>query len=137
MRHHEAIALAGEAKVSTTDDICKSVLAMMNNGRTVKSIASLKWNNDLEAAARVRASEASQRWSHTRPDGSDWWTVNSKVQYGENLGKGYTTAEEVYAAWMASPTHAANIMDERFKTVAVAVYQDSDGIWYWAEEFGY
>ncbi len=133
----EAIAMAGSASTSATPEICTAVFNLMNQGRAAQGLAALTWNTALENAARVRASEASIYWSHTRPNGQAFWTVDSKVQYGENLAKGYTTADAAYAAWMASPTHAANIMDAGYKTVAVAVYQTDGDQWYWAEEFGY
>ena len=57
--------------------------------------------------------------------------------YGENLAKFYYTSDSVVTAWMASPTHAANIMDINFKTIGIGIFQSSDGKWYWAQEFGY
>ena len=56
--------------------------------------------------------------------------------YGENLAKGYTTAGEAVAAWMASPTHKENIMFADFRTCGIAIYE-TGGMWDWAEEFGY
>lgn len=133
----QAIATASGATTSNTPEACTAVFNLMNQGRAAKGLSSLVWSTPLENAARVRATEAATKWSHTRPNGMAFWTVDSSVQYGENLAKGYTTADTAYAAWMASPTHAANIMDAEYKTVAVAIYQSGDGQWYWAEEFGY
>jgi len=96
----------------------------------------LTWNSGLEQASAVRAVEASQSFSHTRPDGSDWWTVNSNLMYGENLAKGYDSADAAVQAWMASPTHKANIMDAEFTSGAIAIHV-SNGQWFWAQEFGY
>jgi len=75
-------------------------------------------------------------FSHTRPDGSAWWTVNSNLMYGENLAIDFYDATSVVNAWMASPTHAANIM-ANFSSGAIAVYQHANGSWAWANEFGY
>ena len=55
--------------------------------------------------------------------------------YGENLACNYYDASSVVAAWMASPTHAANILGG-FGSIGVAVYQAGNGSWYWAQEFG-
>ena len=134
----EAIALAGSAASSQAAlDACSAVFNLMNQQRAAQGLAALAWSDALTDAAQVRANEITTSFSHTRPDGSAFWTVNSNVQYGENLAKLYQSADSVYAAWMNSPTHAANIMDSGYKTVGIAICQTGDGSWYWAQEFGY
>ncbi len=134
----EAIALAGTAVSSQAAlDACSAVLNMMNQQRAAQGLAALAWSDALTNAAQVRANEIVDVFSHTRPNGSAFWTVDSNVQYGENLAKLYQSADSVYQAWMNSPTHAANIMDGGYKTVGIAISQAGDGSWYWAQEFGY
>ncbi|MBO6240161.1 MAG: CAP domain-containing protein [Butyrivibrio sp.] len=134
----EAIALAGSAASSQAAiDACSAVFNLMNQQRAAQGLAALIWSDALTNAAQVRANEITTSFSHTRPDGSAFWTVDSSVQYGENLAKLYQSADSVYAAWMNSPTHAANIMDSGYKTVGIAICQTGDGSWYWAQEFGY
>ena len=110
---------------------------MINAQRNGSGLPSLVWSDGLADAAAVRAQEITSVFSHTRPDGSNWWTVNSTLQYGENLAKLYQSSSSVVNAWMNSPTHRANIMDSSFVTVGMAIYQTADGSWYWAQEFGY
>lgn len=129
-----AASLAGTAE---TNAAAQAAFEAANAQRTAAGLGALKWNSGLEQASAVRAVEASQSFSHTRPDGSDWWTVNSNLMYGENLAKGYATAESAVDAWMNSPTHKANIMDAEFVSGAIAITIGSDGLWYWAQEFGY
>ncbi len=133
-----AIALAGSA-VSTqaAQDACMAVFNTMNQQRVARGLAELAWSTSLKDAAQVRAIECTDLFSHTRPNGSAFWTVDSSCQYGENLAKLYQSADSVYTAWMNSPTHAANIMDSSYKTVGIAIAQTEDGSWYWAQEFGY
>ena len=134
----EAIALAGSAASSQAAlDACTAVFNLMNQQRVAQGLAALVWSDALTSAAQVRASEITSSFSHTRPNGSEFWTVDSSVQYGENLAKLYQSADSVYDAWMNSPTHAANIMDSGYKTVGIAICQTADGSWYWAQEFGY
>lgn len=134
----EAIALAGSAASSQAAlDACTAVFNLMNQQRAAQGLPALAWSTALTNAAQVRANEITRSFSHTRPDGSAFWTVDSNVQYGENLAKLYQSADSVYAAWMNSPTHAANIMDAGYKTVGIAICQTGDGSWYWAQEFGY
>lgn len=134
----EATALAGSAASSQAAlDACTAVFNLMNQQRVAQGLSSLAWSDALTNAAQVRAGEITTTFSHTRPNGSAFWTVDSNVQYGENLAKLYQSADSVYTAWMNSPTHAANIMDGGYKTVGIAVCQTDDGSWYWAQEFGY
>ena len=39
---------------------------------------------------------------------------------GENLARGYTTADRTVAAWMASPGHRANVLDRSLTRIGVA-----------------
>ncbi len=134
----EAIALAGTAQSSqAAQDACLAVFNLMNQQRVASGLSTLVWSDALTNAAQVRANEIVSNFSHTRPNGSAFWTVDSNVQYGENLAKLYQSADSVYTAWMNSPTHAANIMDGGYKTVGIAICQTGDGSWYWAQEFGY
>lgn len=91
-------------------------------------------NCPLEDAALIRAEEASICWSHTRPDGSDWYTVNPDIMHGENLACGYSTCEATMTAWMNSPTHKYNILTPDFNFMAIGVY-DLDGQYFVALEF--
>lgn len=111
------------------------VIAKVNQIRVANGLNSLRYDASLEGAADVRANETTVRFSHTRPDGSDWYTVNPDLMYGENLADGYTTADAVVNAWMASPGHKANILKPDFTTVAVSTTV-KDGKTYWAQEFG-
>ena len=111
------------------------VISKVNQIRVANGLNSLRYDASLEGAADVRANESTVRFSHTRPDGSDWYTVNPDLMYGENLADGYTTADAVVNAWMASPGHKANILKPDFTTVAVSTVV-KDGKTYWAQEFG-
>ncbi len=134
----EAIALAGSA-TSSESALAAATTAfnLVNQKRSAAGLGTLTWSDALTSAALVRAQEIVSTFSHSRPNGSAWYTVDSSVMFGENLAKLYYTGDSVVDAWMASPTHAANIMDSGFKTVGIAVYQADNGNWYWAQEFGY
>lgn len=111
------------------------VIAKVNEIRVANGLNTLRYDASLEASADVRADELTARFSHTRPDGSDWYTVNPDLMYGENLADGYNTADAVVNAWMASPEHKANILKSDFTTVAVSTAV-KNGKTYWAQEFG-
>ena len=109
---------------------------LMNAQRTQAGLGALSWDSDLENAAAIRAFECSESFSHTRPDGSDWYTVNAQIMHGENLAYGYNSADSVMTAWMNSPTHKENIMYPSFTKCAIAIYK-SGSTYYFAQEFRY
>ena len=111
------------------------VIAKVNEIRVANGLNTLRYDASLEASADVRADELTVRFSHTRPDGSDWYTANPDLMYGENLADGYNTADAVVNAWMASPEHKANILKPDFTPVAVSTAV-KNGKTYWAQEFG-
>jgi uncharacterized protein YkwD len=81
----------------------------------------------LLAAAAIRAEEITTYFSHTRPDGSDCFSVLDGIAYrtaGENIWRGSAgayTPEHVIGRWMASDGHRANILNPAFSTVGIGV----------------
>ena len=117
------------------DAFAYEVLNLVNNYRIENGLGTLTWNQGLADAAAIRSAEAAVCWSHTRPDGSAWNTV-SNLTHGENLGKGYNSPQDVVNAWKSSPSHNANLLESRFKTLGVAYTLNEKG-YVWAQEFGY
>jgi uncharacterized protein YkwD len=105
---------------------------LVNNERAANGLSPLSWSGGLADCAYVRASEAVDCFSHTRPDGSDWWTVNPSIMYGENLATGQDNAQWVFNDWMASPDHRANILNPGYTTYGSSRVGNT-----WAQEFGY
>ena len=132
----EAIALADSLEDSGLRAEAIEAGNLINDIREEEGLNDLDWNVNLETVANVRAKECSESFSHTRPDGSEWCTVNSKIQGGENLAFGYDNAEECVDAWMASKTHRDNILYPDFESAAISIYEE-DGIYYWSEQFSY
>ncbi|MBQ0042798.1 MAG: CAP domain-containing protein [Lachnospiraceae bacterium] len=108
-----------------------------NDQRKALGLPAYVWSDDLAIAAQVRAKEIVKVFSHTRPDGSDYWTVNGNIVYGENLGRKFNNASAIVNSWMNSAPHKANILDRELRTMGIALYEAADGSIYWAQEFGY
>ena len=129
------------SNISDSDAALRSIAIKANNivndEREKEGLDSLDWDNDLEAVSSVRAKECEKKFSHTRPSGEQWYTVNSKIQGGENLAFGFNTAEEAVDAWMNSTTHRENILYDNFTKGAISIYEADDGTYYWAQEYGY
>ena len=111
------------------------MLSLMNSCRAESGLGDLSFLPSLAEAASIRAREASVCWSHTRPDGSAWYTAGAGTACGENLAKGFRTAAEACAAWMSSPSHAANILFPGFRYVSIGSYISPAGTRYWSVEF--
>lgn len=111
-------------------------LAIVNQIRVANGLSEVRFDAALENGSAVRANEITTSFSHTRPDGSAWWTVDDSLMYGENLAEGYDSAQDVVNAWMASPSHAENILKADFTTCAITMTTSSNGKVYWAQEFG-
>lgn len=108
---------------------------IINKIRNDNGLAALSWDDELYEVAQIRSKEASQKWSHTRPDGTHWSTL-SPVVHGENLAKGYNTAQGAVDAWMNSEGHKANILRKEFTRVAISFYEAENG-WFCCMSFGY
>ena len=130
---------APPAVVTPTDPVMLELFELLNEQRTAQGLQPLSYSNALASAAAVRAQEIAVSFSHTRPDGSDWWTVNPDIMYGENLASGQSTAIEVFNSWWASPGHHDNMMNSGYRTVGFALYYggDAGSTYYWVQEFGY
>lgn len=134
----EAIALS-DASGTNTALRAEALKAfnLLNEEREDAGLDALSWDSNLESTSAVRSQECSVSFSHTRPNGKAWYTVNSNIQGGENLAYGFDDADSATEAWMNSPTHRDNILYPDFDKVAISVYVTDDGTAYWAQEFGY
>ena len=124
----------GNTSGSYKKDTAKEVLTLVNNERKANGIAPLTWNDTLADAADIRAPEIAISFSHTRPDGSEWWTAGAQTQMGENLAFGQSSAAEVVDAWMKSSQHRENILSGLYSSIGISCYY-CDGVYYWVQEF--
>ena len=100
------------------------MLRLVNVEREKNGLAPLAYYYPGQAAAERRGKECEKLFSHTRPDGRDWYTVWDDLSLGdflcgENLAQGQTSAEQVVTDWMNSEGHRANIL--RAETTALSV----------------
>lgn len=114
--------------------LAEQVIAQVNRERAAYGLGALSTSEELNRAACVRAKEIVSTFSHTRPDGSSCFTV-SALAFGENIARGYTTADRVMAAWMSSQGHRENILRESFGSIGVCAYSQG-GVIYWVQLFG-
>ncbi len=115
-------------------DPAQQVVQQVNAERAKQGLKPLRVDGELTRAARVRAGEIVQSFSHTRPDGTPWSTVSDGV-YGENIAMGQKTVDKVMAAWMTSQGHRENILRPGFGSIGVCRLV-SGGVTYWVQLFG-
>lgn len=106
---------------------------LVNRQRKAHGLAPLAADFSLGALARIKSQDmaANGYFDHTSPTyGSPFTMMKSLgVSYtsaGENIAKGYRSAAEVVAAWMASDSHRANILSERYTAMGIGY---SNGCW--------
>ncbi|SFG76657.1 CAP domain-containing protein [Oribacterium sp. WCC10] len=114
----------------------KSALNLVNQQRANNGLAALEWDDSLAACAMIRATELPSAFSHSRPNGSDWYTVCPDIMYGENLAQGFNSPDAAVNAWMNSTMHRENILKAGFVSCGIGIYENG-GKWYWVQEFGY
>lgn len=110
------------------------VVQLVNSERRAQGLDPLKADTAMNKAAMVRAKELPSLFSHTRPDGSDCFTVLDELNIsygaaGENIAGGQPSPEGVVASWMYSPGHRANILNENFTRIGVACYYSPSSSW--------
>jgi hypothetical protein len=100
----------------------------INQTRQSLGLNSLSENTKLNQAAQLKAENMlqNQYFSHTSPSGITPWFWFRKAEYnykyaGENLAVGFFDSQEVYDAWLNSPSHKANILNPNYTEVGTAV----------------
>lgn len=114
------------ARVSSV--VVNRVLELVNIDREKTGLNSLAMNSTLAASALAKANDliANDYFAHTSLDGKRPWDWIDRGQYkylfvGENLAMNFTTAESVHRALMNSPTHKANVLNERYIDAGIAM----------------
>lgn len=108
--------------------ILPSVLINLTNGeRQQNSVLLLKASYLLEKAAQLKADDMAQKgyFAHTSPEGIKPWDWLERVGYsyqaaGENLAVDFLDSEDIDKAWMDSPSHRANILNNAFTEIGIA-----------------
>lgn len=108
--------------------VLPSVLTdLANTERTTYGLTQLSYNSLLEQAAQAKANDMATKgyFSHNSPDGVTPWQWVKEAGYnfayaGENLAVNFTESINVNRAWMDSPGHRANILNNKFTEVGIA-----------------
>jgi len=117
------------------------VVRLVNVERAANGLAPLTMDNNLSAAAAIRAQEINVQFGHTRPNGLSCFSVLQElgISYraaGENIAIGQPSPAQVVQAWMDSPGHRANILGD-YTRIGVGVTAASGSFrgYAWAQFF--
>ena len=106
----------------------QKIIALTNDIRQQYGLSPLKENPLLDAAAKQKAEDMFQNnyFSHFSPTGvSPWYWINkSGYNYhyaGENLAMNFIDSEEVVRAWLNSPGHRENLLNNNYQDIGIAV----------------
>ncbi|MEM9336483.1 MAG: CAP domain-containing protein [Patescibacteria group bacterium] len=116
------------------------VVELTNDERADNGASALQRSLTLDEAAELKAQHMAegQYFSHYSPDGVSPWHWFGEVSYdfahaGENLAIHFSDSDEVVDAWMDSPSHRANIVDQKFTEIGVGTargrYQGFDTVY--------
>ena len=124
------------------------IFELLNELRAEVGVSTLTKNDQLKVAADKRAVETEELFEHTRPDGSDPFTVleegETPYRYrwaGENLAMAtyyldeIGMAEVIFEGWKNSEGHYKNMIKPEFKEVGIGIHYDGE-ILYATQIFG-
>lgn len=125
----------GNEQNEYASDTAKSVLWLTNVNRSQSGRKALVLDAELCRVAQAKADDMAQRgyFSHNSPTyGSPSQMLKSfGIGYrymGENIAKGYTSADSVVKGWMNSQGHRENILNASFGKLGVG-YNASAKTW--------
>lgn len=127
-------------------DVYLTMLSLVNEARREAGVPELWYSARLHEVCELRTSELTAYYSHTRPDGrrfsSAYYDLGVSFKFcGENIAYGrnmFETPEEVFEAWMNSPTHKDNILHPDFECAAFGLSVlkvGNDTYYYWTQQF--
>ena len=109
--------------------VLPSILSnLTNQERQNENLNTLTINPILNKAAEMKANDMASKsyFAHTSPEGKTPWYWLAQVGYqyqyaGENLAINFTDSKDVTNAWMASPTHKANIIKKNYTEIGTGI----------------
>ena len=128
--------------VAMVDSFATKTITLVNKERQTKQVAKLSHDKALSAIAQKKAEDMANNnyFAHQSPTFGSVGQMLDRFKYdwtayGENIAKGYTTADSVVAGWVNSPGHYKNIMERTFTNIGSGYATDKDGTTYWVHIF--
>jgi uncharacterized protein YkwD len=142
---------AASSSTLNIDAVRQEIVEQTNALRQSKGLSALRVNDKLTQAAQVRADEmaATTTYSHTRPDGSKFYTVTDCPYMSENVHRisdwrvqqNGNIAELAVSEWAASEGHLKNMLNDSLSDIGVGIAKgvnaNGDECWYLVQLFTY
>lgn len=104
------------------------LLRYTNQQRAAAGLQPVVLNDQLTTAANDKARDmfTYNYWAHNSPQGRDPWSFIVATGYhyifaGENLARDFGDSKGVVDAWMNSPSHRENLLNEHYRDIGFAV----------------
>lgn len=128
------LGCAAHAESTFYSAYAQEVIRQVNLERRKAGLNELTEDPELTAAAHLRALEITEKFSHTRPDGSRGVSA-SPLAYAENIARGQKTPDKVMAAWLTSEGHRKSILRASYGSIGVGCVRVGN-VYYWVQLFG-
>jgi len=104
----------------------KRMVNMINKERKARGLHALKVDPKLNCAAQMHSDDIGpdRLCQHEGTDGSSPWDRAERCEtraFGENVACGQDTPRKAVDAWIKSPGHFKNMMNEKFEFIGVGV----------------
>lgn len=126
---------------NTNTSVEMEIVNLVNIERQKEGLAPLTFSEELSKVARAKSQDMASKnyFSHTSPTYGDPFSMMKSfgIKYrtaGENIAKGYSSAQSVMRGWMNSSGHRANILNSSFGKIGVG-YVNINGTTYWTQMF--
>ena len=134
-----SLILMNFTPVEANNDLLYQVLEHVNAERRALGRPVLRMDGALSAAAQTRAYEIEGKFSHTRPNGSEWYSIFDQHgitagYIGENLAKksfnngqaNDHVSAEFFRLWKNSPGHYENMIKAEHTVIGMAVHKSGN-----------
>lgn len=112
----------GEFDKTMSDAILAAVNVYRDNG----GLEPLEKNQSLGFCADCRAKEASYSFTHTRTNGTYWFTVAPAYYKAELMATDFATAQETVDAWMQTATGRQYLLGDEYMSIGISTFRTSD-----------
>lgn len=128
-----SLYLADIKLLATRDSLLAAILPTVlayetNQERVRNNLGMVEMDNELNLAAQYKANDMAEKsyFAHVSPEGKTpwYWLDLSGYQYvyaGENLAANFEESNDVVNAWIASPTHHANLIKPQYTKMGIGI----------------